>query len=58
MTHINIFLFFLGLLPLNQTNQLDSNQVEHTSSYVTVGESEEVSDANQQAPRCDEWPLC
>ncbi len=58
MTHINIFLFFLGLIPLNESNQLDSNYIEQTSSYVTVDESEGKEESPEDTANCPDYPFC
>ncbi len=57
MTHINIFLFFLGLIPLNETTQLDSNSLE-TYQQVEVVEENGVDDSAGTTPSCTNYPKC
>ncbi|WP_144391627.1 hypothetical protein [Pleionea sediminis] len=59
MTHINIFLFFLGLLPLNEGVQVEST-TEPTQKQIEVDVSEQTGDKEEsdQVTTCPNFPFC
>lgn len=59
MTHLNLFLFFLGLVPvsgLQNTEQVTESKPVYQS--IQAVDSNKSNDANSKAYVCSHYPFC